>query len=430
LTDEPAGPTVGNDYYLRFEKPITSLSLDLYDFRGDGGPQIGDTAILKIYADDNYKTLVGQAIYKIEGHETDQNVVRLKVKLDCVAARSARLAFSKPDDGTGIDNVTFETAIAATSPKAFGKLPQGVGPQPAVPARPLDAPLNHGLVASCYTANLRSPIDMRESAITPLMIAASAGDSPTLQRLIRAGANPNLRDSSAWTALTYSSVAERPAALEVLIAAGADPNALSITGQTAIMAAASANKPPSFLQPLIAAGANVNAQDADGFTALMLTGNRDAAELLLRAGADPNLRSSAGQTAMMLNAGPADASIDMLRLLVNSGADINAQDNLGQTALMLLVMRRSPAAGDTPLSEDGVDIKRLSAAVSLLKRAGARTDLRDASGRTVLDRLELEQQAVMRNLELVRSDLSGKSIRDARSNVAKWYEQLRETLAR
>jgi ankyrin repeat protein len=405
LTDEEFGPGVGNDYYLRFEKPITSLSLDLYDFRPDGGPRLGDTAMLKLFADDNYKTLVGQSIYKIEIVEIDQNVVRMRVKLDCVAARSARLVFSQPDIGTGIDNITFQTESVVRT-DTFGRLPHAGGTQAQLP-------LDHDLLSLCYLVNLRSQIASGDVSITPLMRAGAAGDSAGVQRIVRAGADVNARDSRGWTALMYAAVADRPTALETLLASGADPNARSIEGQTATMAAASGRKPLAYLKPLVAAGANVNAQDRDGLTPLMLTDDRDAVDLLLRTGADPNRRSFTGQTAVMLYAGAADVSIDALRLLLNNGADINLQDKLGQTALMLLVMARSPMVDD-----DGGDIKKVTAAVSLLRKAGARTDLRDASDRTVLDRLEIEQNKA-------RADISTRS---QSAKVEKRYEQLRQAL--
>jgi ankyrin repeat protein len=428
LTDEPRGPSIGNDYFLKFANPIVALTLDLYDFRADGGPGIGDTAILKVYADDNYKTLVGQAIYKVEGRELDQNVVRMKVRLDCVSARTARLQFSRPDIGTGIDNVTFETATPTMRPDAFGKLPHGDGFRPLSSVDPVAPPLNHSLVSRCYTANLREHARAGKVGITPLMLSGAAGDEAVLQRLIRAGADPNARDSTGWTALMYSSIARGPATLQALLAAGADPNARSAAGQTAIMAAATLDNPLSFLKALIDARADVNAQDADGFTPLMLTGDRAAIEMLLAAKADPNLRSAAGQTAAMLNAGPSDSSRERLRLLLNSGADINAQDNAGQTALMLLVMGRSPTIGFESLISDGGDIKKISDVVSLLKSAGARADLRDASGLTVTQLLEREQATVLADLERVAKKFPERSVRDARAKITKWYASMREIL--
>ncbi|HEX5000090.1 MAG TPA: hypothetical protein VFY29_17855 [Terriglobia bacterium] len=110
LTDEPRGPSVGYDYFMAFENPVTSLSLDLYDFRPDGGPRIGDNVILNLYADEGYTMVVGQTRYTITGNEVDENVVPLSVRLNCATARTARLVFSHTDIGTGIDNITFETS--------------------------------------------------------------------------------------------------------------------------------------------------------------------------------------------------------------------------------------------------------------------------------------------------------------------------------
>ena len=38
LTDEPNGPSAALDYFIQFASPVNGLSLDLLDFRGDGGP--------------------------------------------------------------------------------------------------------------------------------------------------------------------------------------------------------------------------------------------------------------------------------------------------------------------------------------------------------------------------------------------------------
>jgi hypothetical protein len=111
LTDEPRGPSRSNDYFLKFAQPVWLVSLEVYDFRVDGGPRIGDSVSLVLYSDDSFQKPVGRTSFVIKGDEPDQNVVPLKVMLECLTASSARIQFSRSDIGTGVDNITFETAV-------------------------------------------------------------------------------------------------------------------------------------------------------------------------------------------------------------------------------------------------------------------------------------------------------------------------------
>ena len=49
LTDETMGPNLIKDYFISFAVPTTNLSLDLYDYRGDGGAGVGATATLDVF---------------------------------------------------------------------------------------------------------------------------------------------------------------------------------------------------------------------------------------------------------------------------------------------------------------------------------------------------------------------------------------------
>lgn len=68
---------------------------------------------------------------------------------------------------------------------------------------------------------------------------------------------------------------------------------------------------------------------------------------------------------------------EKMRMLRAAGGEINAQDANGQTALMI--------AADT-LDRSNI--------VSILLREGARKDLRDARGHTVLERLESKARSL------------------------------------
>lgn len=107
LTDEVDGPTIGRNYFMTFASAISGLSLQLYDFRVDGGPAIGATATLSLYSDAAFTTLLASDVFTITGGEVDGNVVDLAVALGGLPALSAAVRFSTQDIGTGIDNLSF-----------------------------------------------------------------------------------------------------------------------------------------------------------------------------------------------------------------------------------------------------------------------------------------------------------------------------------
>ena len=126
LTDEAFGPSLALDYFLEFDRPVTYLSLDLYDYRVDGGPDPGDTATLTVYSD-LFTTAVGADVFTIPAiNPVNGNVEFLSVVADVGESfRSASLVFDAPDIGTGIDNVTFIT-IPAPGALLLGSIGVGV----------------------------------------------------------------------------------------------------------------------------------------------------------------------------------------------------------------------------------------------------------------------------------------------------------------
>ncbi|HEX4998143.1 MAG TPA: ankyrin repeat domain-containing protein, partial [Terriglobia bacterium] len=140
------------------------------------------------------------------------------------------------------------------------------------------------------------------------------------------------------------------------------------------------------LRALLASKVDPNTEDSSGWTALMYAAaaHRNSAaaaatQSLLEGGADPNRRSHAGQTAVMAHViqnmpSASDAAVPALRLLIAAGADVNAADNNGQTAL------------HTAMRLPNVNL------LAFLRDAGARTDIRDASGQTAMDLLNAQAQ--------------------------------------
>ena len=102
------GPERPANYLFDLEWPISEFSLDLYDYRGDGGARPTDFATLRAFADRQRTVEVDTDQYIVPvPHPTDGLVVSLGVAAPSIGALT--LEFSTPDRGTGIDNIRFVT---------------------------------------------------------------------------------------------------------------------------------------------------------------------------------------------------------------------------------------------------------------------------------------------------------------------------------
>ena len=188
---------------------------------------------------------------------------------------------------------------------------------------------------------------------TALLWAASLNDADLASRLLRAGANPNVRNQLGST----------PLAEAVL------------------------NSNQEMIKALLDAGANPNAAGADGQTPLMLvsrTSNVAAAKLLLGNGANVNVREAQReQTPLMWAA--ASSQTPMMRELLARGAVVDAKSALD---LMTPLVSSEPRAQPRPpggmtamlfaVREGCLDC------VKALIEKGAKVDLPDPEGVTPL----------------------------------------------
>lgn len=117
-TDEYDGPRRAFNYRFDFANGIRSFGLDLYDYRADGGARIGDSVTLYLY--DSGSAVVGSQTHIITSGLPDANLFSFDVDLGELVAMSAYLDFSRPDVGTGIDNLRFASVPEPGTYALFG----------------------------------------------------------------------------------------------------------------------------------------------------------------------------------------------------------------------------------------------------------------------------------------------------------------------
>ena len=169
----------------------------------------------------------------------------------------------------------------------------------------------------------------REAACRASSIEASGRLKVHLQR----GIHPDLRDvhdrlfsGGVRAPLLFIAAWDGELAkVTTLLSAGADVNGTTLTGETALYAAAAMGH-SRVVDALLRAGAEVDcAEFARGCTALYAAaecGRVTAVRVLLHAGADVDVRSQEGHTA--LYAAASEGHPDVVRLLLNAGADNDA----------------------------------------------------------------------------------------------------------
>ena len=122
LTDEntPGANVYASDYIFSFADGITELSMDIFDFRVDGGAQdVGSTAtaMLTLFSDEAMTNIIGMTSFTadLQNQPIDGNWENLLVIADGVAVRAV-LDFGGLDRGVGVDNINFTTQPPPVNP--------------------------------------------------------------------------------------------------------------------------------------------------------------------------------------------------------------------------------------------------------------------------------------------------------------------------
>ena len=156
---------------------------------------------------------------------------------------------------------------------------------------------------------------------------------------------------SLWRFLALRAVIDMPSTLDslkLLIDKEANVNSKGSTGDTALMAAASAGRTENAVL-LLDRGSQIEARDNHGDTALMIAAagrgipSASTVSLLIERGANIEARAKDGNTALILAAdcgGCEDASI--VGLLLSEGANVRARNNQGPSALEMASRKARP----------------------------------------------------------------------------------------
>jgi ankyrin repeat protein len=247
---------------------------------------------------------------------------------------------------TTLDSAPMETVISVTP---------GTLVTPQVEALP--APLDENLVA-----------------------AVKAGDDADVERLLEAGADPDVVDSNENAMLAVAAMTGRLEIAQLLLDAGADVNGTrNYDNQTAsALYSAVSFQHNDIAELLINYGADVNwlwddEREFFGTPLHAAAWNNDVEMVrqLIENGADPNLRSRWRRGTTPLSKCLVNDSVEAAQVLLDNGAEVDLATDLGVTPLMHGINLMEPSGG-------------LVAGVALLLEAGADPDLQDKIGDTAL----------------------------------------------
>ncbi|CAN5832108.1 ankyrin repeat domain-containing protein [soil metagenome] len=180
---------------------------------------------------------------------------------------------------------------------------------------------------------------MHEELNGQLITAAERGDTPTVLRLLKQGANINGQDARGRTPMMAATHGEQTATVQALIEAGADINLRDNRTDNPFLYAG-AEGLLDILKLLIAAHADTKLTNRYGGTALIPAAERGHVEvvktLLTQTDVNVNHINNLGWTALLEAIVLSDGGVkhqQIVQLLVDHGADVNIADKEGVTPL-------------------------------------------------------------------------------------------------
>ena len=179
-------------------------------------------------------------------------------------------------------------------------------------------------------------VDARtREGVMPMQLAAVNGSAQMIDRLLKAGADPNLQlTASADTAVMMAARTGNPDAIRVLVEAGANVNAKENWGGTTALMWAASEGHSGVARALIAAGADVNAR-SNYVAAANGRGFEGRTPVATRT--DPKTEEFASGWLTPLTLAAREGNVDVVRLLVEGGADVNTVAGDGKTALAIAI---------------------------------------------------------------------------------------------
>ncbi|CAI8031933.1 Putative ankyrin repeat protein MM_0045 [Geodia barretti] len=146
-----------------------------------------------------------------------------------------------------------------------------------------------------------------QEGLTPLMIAARSGRTADITKIVLEGEHINLdiqEKRTGWSALHFSAERGNAATTEALLKAGANPHLKDKDGDSALTLAAWCGHTDVVVE-LVKAGAYLDLQNKNGDTAVIIavkSHEPDTLRELVRAGSDLNLQNQEGLTPLMIAA--------------------------------------------------------------------------------------------------------------------------------
>ena len=241
--------------------------------------------------------------------------------------------------------------------------------------------------------------------LTPIQMACQRGYDEVLKLMVEA--DPHVLESQTVTIedLIFSAIQTSLSTLQILLQAGANPNVREPTNQLTPLLQVCCQGDVAMLQQLLSYGADPKLQSPMGTAlhAAVLLGQYQCAKQLLEFGVDPNATAGPEKATPLILAAELDRpSMSMIKLLIDYKADLNAAlETNGYTALHKASSSNHAIVAKL-LIDKGADIDRASnlgyapvhmaassgskEVVEVLLEAKCRLNVQDSDGLTPLMR--------------------------------------------